>query len=219
LIAGILFINFLKAFYMKLKIKRSYRQASDMYTFKIGSRVSDSTKGNPVFPDAGPIQTRLEKVCQEYNGTINKAGRNDRTLASAKNAKKAELIGILDEMADHVAAASNGDSTMLLSSGFDISGIKAIDQNLGPVEKFTVEIGAAGVATTRVKKVTGAKAYIHKCTPDPITPDSVWITETTTDRENTFTNLKSVARYWFQVFVVGKDKQMKASTLDSVVIQ
>jgi hypothetical protein len=181
--------------------------------------VADSTKGNSVFPDAGPIQTRLEKVCGEFNGTINKAGRNDRTLASAKNDKKAELISVLDEMADHVTVVSNGDSTMLLSSGFDISGIKAIDQNLGPVEKFAVEIGVAGVATTRVKKVAGAKAYIHKCTPDPITPESVWITETTTDRENTFTNLKSVTRYWFQVIAIGKDKQMEASLPVSVVIQ
>jgi hypothetical protein len=204
---------------MKLKIKRSYRRGNDMYTYKIGSRVADSTKGNPSFPDVGPIQSRLEKVCQEYNGTINKAGRNDRTLSAVKNGKKTELVGILDELADHVTAVSNGDPAMLLSSGFDISGIKAIDQNLADVEKFTVEIGGAGIATTRVKKVTGAKAYIHKCTPDPITPESVWITDTTTDRENTFSNLKSVSRYWFQVFVVGKDKQMKASTLVSVVIQ
>ena len=203
---------------MKLKIRRSYRQASDMYTYKIGSRVADS-KGNPSFPDVGPIQSRLEKVSQEFNGTINKAGRNDRTLASAKNDKKVELISILDEMADYVTTASNGDSTMLLSSGFDISGIKAIDQSLGPVEKFTVEGGAAGVATTRVKKVFGAKAYIHKCTPDPITPDSVWITETTTERENTFTNLRSVSRYWFQVIAIGKGKQMEASLPVSVVIQ
>jgi len=204
---------------MTIKIKRSYRQASDMNTYKVGSRVADSTKGNPAFPDAGPIQTRLEKVCQEFNSTINKAGRNDRTLASAKNDKKAELIGILDEMADHVTAVSNGDATMLLSSGFDIGGIKVIDQSLGPVEKFTIEAGAPGVATTRVKKVQGAKAYIHKCTPDPITPESVWITETTTDRENTFTNLKSVARYWFQVIAIGKGKQLQASLPVSMVIQ
>jgi hypothetical protein len=61
------------------------------HTNKIGSRVAGSTKGNPSFPDANSIQSRLEKVCQEYNGTINKAGRNDRTLASsAKNEKTVE---------------------------------------------------------------------------------------------------------------------------------
>jgi hypothetical protein len=190
-----------------------------MNTYKLSSRVADSTKGNPVFPEAGSIQSRLEKVNQEFTSTINKAGRNDRTLASAKNDKKAELIRILDEMADHITAVSNGDATMLLSSGFDISGIKPIDQSLGPIEKFTVEAGKPGMATTRVKKVSGAKAYIHKCTPDPITSESVWITETSAERENTFTNLNSVARYWFQVVVIGKDKQMEVSLPVSMVIQ
>jgi hypothetical protein len=122
-------------------------------------------------------------------------------------------------MADHVMAVSNGDTTMLLSSGFDIAGIKAAEDTLAPVDKLVVDIGAPGVATTRVKKVAGAKAYIHKCTPDPITSDSVWITETTTDRENTFTNLRSVARYWFQVIAIGRGKQMESSLPVSIVIQ
>src|SRR5262249_29861619 len=108
---------------MSLKIKKSYRYASDMFTLKIGNRVADSTKGNPTFPDAQEIQARLEKASLEFTGTINKAGRNDRTLSSVKNDKKAELISILDEMADHVTAVCNGDVTRLLSSGFDISGI------------------------------------------------------------------------------------------------
>jgi hypothetical protein len=204
---------------MKLKIKRTYRYASDMNALRTGNRVSASTKENPSFPNAGPIQSKLDKTCQEFTLSISMAGRNDRTLASAKNDKKAELIGLLDEMADHVMAVSNGDSTMLLSSGFDIAGIKTAEETLAPIDKLAVEIGAPGVAITRVKKVAGAKAYIHKCTPDPITPDSVWITETTTDRENTFTNLKSVARYWFQVIAIGKGKQMESSLPVSIVIQ
>jgi hypothetical protein len=204
---------------MKLSIKKSYRYASDMNTLKTGNLVSASIKDNPAFPDAGPIQSKLEKACQEFTLSITKAGRNDRTLASAKNDKKAELVGLLDEMAGHVLTVSNGDATMLLSSGFDIAGIKAGNETLAPIDKLDVEIGAAGVATTRVKRVMGAKAYIHKCTPDPITPDSVWITETTTDRENTFTNLKSVTRYWFQVIAIGKGKQMESSLPVSIVIQ
>ena len=204
---------------MILKIKRSYRQASDMFTLKIANRVSDSTKGNAVFPNAQEIQARLEQCSLEFTGKINKAGRNDRTLSSAKNDKKAELIRILDEMADHVTAVSNGDTTLLLSSGFDISGIKAADQTLGAIEKFTVDNSKPGMATTRIKKINGAKAYIHKCTPDPITPDSVWVTETTAERENTFTNLNSVARYWFQVIVIGRNKQVEVSQPVSAVIQ
>jgi hypothetical protein len=190
-----------------------------MATLKTANRVSASTKGNPSFPAIEENRSQLEKICQDFTTSINKAGRNDRTLVSAKNDIKAEMIGLLDKMAVHVMEVSNGDATMLLSSGFDIIGLKTPDESLGPVEKFTVEIGAAGVATTRVKAVAGAKAYIHKCTPDPITPDSVWITETSTDKKNTFTGLKSVVRYWFQVIAVGKGKQLQSSQPVSAVIQ
>jgi len=189
------------------------------FTLKTANRVSDSLKENPEFPDLKPTQAELEKVCQEFTVSISKAGRNDRTLLSAKNDKKAELIRILDEMADYVTATSKNDTTMLLRSGFDIVGIRIAEQTLEPIEKFNVEIGGPGVATTSVKRVKGAKAYIHKCTLDPITPDSIWITETTTDRENTFTNLRSVSRYWFQVIAIGRGKQLETSLPVSIVIQ
>lgn len=203
---------------MKLKIK-SYAKYSDTKTLKLGNRVSVSLKGNEYFPDAGPIQSELETKCQELNVAISLAGRNDRTLSSAKNDRKAELIEILDRTVAYVTAKCNGDATMLLSSGFDFVGGKTNEQTLAPIEKFIVVMGGPGVATTRVNKVSGAKAYIHKCTPDPITPDSVWVTETSTDRENTFNNLNSIAKYWFQVIAVGKDKQYQYSTPVSIVIQ
>ena len=176
-------------------------------------------RGNITVEYSKPTQPELEKVCQEFSVSISKAGRNDRTLASAKNDKKAELIRILDEMADYITATSKSDNTMLLRSGFDIVGSKLAEQTLGSIEKFTVDMGGPGEATTRVKKVEGAKAYIHRCTPDPITSDSIWVTETTTERENSFKNLKSISKYWFQVIVVGKGKQMKQSLPVSMVIQ
>jgi hypothetical protein len=52
-----------------------------------------------------------------------------------------------------------------------------------------------------------------------MTPDSVWISETSIERENTFNNLKSVANYWFRVIAVGKGKQMVYSPPVSMVIQ
>jgi hypothetical protein len=140
-------------------------------------------------------------------------------LSAAKNSKKAVLIGMLDELADYVTTTSKGDSTTLLSSGFDIAGIKTEGQELEPVDKVTVVVKAPGQATVRVKRVIGAKMYIHQCTADPVTPESVWISETTTERENTFTNLKSVARYWFRVIVLGRGKQTVYSSPVSKVIE
>lgn len=204
---------------MKLKIKSSYRKSSDAFLIKICNRVKESLKGNTYFPNPIPELTVVEKAFQDFQVAVSIAGRNDRTLSSAKNDKKAELIGIMDELNDYVTTTSNGDKTMLLSSGFDIAGIKSTPQTLAPIEQLDVEIGPPGQAITRVKKVAGAKAYIHQCTPDPVTPDSEWMSETVTESENTFTNLKSVAKYWFRVIAVGKGKQTVYSVLVSRVIQ
>lgn len=204
---------------MKLKIKNSYRKSSDTYLLKICSRVKESLKGNPNFPHPTPELPVLEKAFLDYQVAVSLAGRNDRTLSSAKNDKKVVLIGLMDNLNDYVTTTSNGDKTMLLSSGFDIAGLKTIEQALGPIEQVEVVIGPPGQAITRVKKVAGAKAYIHQCTPDPITPDSQWTSETITENENNFTNLKSVAKYWFRVIAIGKGKQMEYSALVSRVIQ
>ena len=204
---------------MKLKIKTRYRIGSDTYVYKLGSRVSQSLIGNKDLPNPKPSQPELEKVCQDFSVSISLAGRNDMTLASAKNDKKAELIRMLDELADYVTTTSNGDRTILLSSGFDITGIKGSAKELSPIEKLTVDISVPGQATTRVKLVTGAKAYVHQCTPDPLTPESVWVSETSTDREHTFTNLKSVAKYLFRVIAVGKGKKSVYSPPVAMVVQ
>jgi hypothetical protein len=166
-----------------------------------------------------PTVDEVEKKAVEYRLALNVAGSNDRTLSSAKNDRKVELSAMLAKWDDYVTAVSNGDKTMLLSSGFDIAGLKNQPQELFPIEQLEVEIGPTGQAIARVKRVAGARMYAFQYTPDPITPESVWTTETTTDRENTFTNLNSIAKYWFRVIAYGRGKQTVTSMLISRVIQ
>jgi hypothetical protein len=63
----------------------------------------------------------------------------------------------------------------------------------------------SGQVTTRVNRVTKAKAYVHQYTVDPLTPDSVWISETTVKPEHTFTGLASASKVWLRVIVINKD--------------
>ncbi len=191
---------------MKLKIQKSYRRASDLKTLGIGDRISDSLKGNEKFPEAETTRLTLENKCNEFRKSISIASRNDRMLSSAKNDLKAEIVGLIDNLADYVTITSNGDKTMLLSSGFDITGDKDVLQALPPIEKLVVMCDQPGQATTRVKRVAGARSYVHQYTADPLSPDSVWAGETTTEPEHTFSNLKSVVRYWFRVIAVGRGK-------------
>jgi hypothetical protein len=108
---------------------------------------------------------------------------------------------------------------MLLSSGFDISGVKSEEQPLQPINTLLVEIGSPGEATTRVNRVTGAKSYVHQYTTDPVTSNSIWVSETTTEREHKFSNLQSVAKHWFRVIAIGRGRQSVYSPVVSRVIQ
>jgi hypothetical protein len=204
---------------MKLKIKKSYKNPSDTYILMLIGRIVENMRNNASFPNPTPTVAEVEKKSIDYQLALNAAGRNDRTLSSAKNDRKAELIEMLGKWDDYVTATSNGDKTMLLSSGFDIAGIRNQSQDLTPIEQLEVEIGPIGQAIVSVKRVTGARMYAFQCTPDPITPESVWTTETTTDRENTFTNLNSIAKYWVRVIAYGRGKQTVTSMLVSRVIQ
>ena len=204
---------------MKLKIKKTYRNPSDTYMLKLIGRILESMKNNASFPNPIPAVPEVEKKFVDFHISMNMAGRNDRTLSSAKNDRKAELTGMIEKWDDYVTITSNGDKTMLLSSGFDIAGIKSTSDVLTPIEQLDVKIGPIGQAIVSIKRVPGARMYAYQCTPDPITSESVWTTETTTDRKNTFTNLNSIAKYWFRVVAYGRGKQTVTSMLISRVIQ
>lgn len=204
---------------MKLKIKKTYKNQSDTYMLKLIGRILENMKNNESFPNPIPTVPEVEKKFVDFQVSLNMAGRNDRTKSSAKNDRKAELTGMLEKWDDYITTTSNGDKTMLLSSGFDIAGIKSVSQDLTPIEKLDVEIGPIGQAIVSIKKVPGARMYAFQCTPDPVTTNSVWTTETTSNRENTFTNLNSIAKYWFRVIAYGKGKQTVTSMLVSRVIQ
>jgi hypothetical protein len=121
------------------------------------------------------------------------AGRNDRALLSAKNDKKAYLIGLLDELNAYVTAICKGDKTKLLLSGFEIAGLKSESKDLQPISELIVLSEVPGQAITRVKRIARARSYVHQYTADPLTPDSVWVSETSISRAHTFNNLRSVA--------------------------
>ena len=204
---------------MKLKIKSSFKHSGDAKLSLLSLRILESLKDNPTFPNPTPALATLESTQQAFAEALKVSGRFDRTRVSAKNDKKAALIDVLSQLAGYIEATSEGDKTKLLSSGFDITGQKNDSGVLPPITQFTVEIGPPGQATTRVNKVSGARSYVHQYTPDPITSDSVWVSETVTERQHTFNNLPSVAKTWFRVIAVGRSRQSVYSAIVSRVIQ
>lgn len=204
---------------MEIRISTKYRTSSDNNLLSFGYQVSDILKDNQDYLTIDPAQSELLTSCDSFRVSLSFSSRNDRRLLSAKNDKRAALIAVLDKLAESVTAISKGDKTMLLKSGFNIVGLKTESQALLPIDKLEVEVDVPGQATTRVKRVAGARSYVHQYTPDPLTPNSVWVSETLTDRAHTFTNLESVKKYLFRVIAIGRNRQSVYSPAVARVVQ
>jgi hypothetical protein len=187
----------------KIKIISTFIYCSDGELSKIARRILDSLKNNALFPNPTPALADVEKALNDYIIALSNAGGREREMVSIKNDKKAALHLLLIDLAHYVTQTSKGDKTMLLSSGFDITPDRSSQTRLP--DKLIVELGSPGEVTTRVKRVARSRAYIHEYTADPITPASIWTSETTIKNEHTFTGLTSASKIWLRVTAIASN--------------
>ena len=203
---------------MTHKITNAHNQLRDNDLIGFAHDVTEGMVGNPIFPEPPAALGKLEKVLPEYQGVTSKARKGDKEMRFIRKAKRAEVLVLLAELAEYVTVTCNGDPAKLISSGFELNkarGTKA----LSPIKELMVTIDRTGEAVTQVKRVAGAKAYVHQYTTDPLVGDNVWVNKVTTDPNYTFTGLKSKEKYWFQVIAIGMNGQETASPPVSRVIQ
>lgn len=203
---------------MVVIILKTYKKQGDSELATTGYRVVGKIENNPTFPDPPPALAKLKKLLPEYHNSVWNAKGRETEMISIKNDKKAEVIELLTELDEYVTQKCNGDRTMLLSSGFPISGEKG-EQQMPAIPKLDVEIGPPGEAISRIKRVTGAKAYLHQYTTEPPSSDTVWTSEVSTYAYHTFNGLKSAVKYWFRIVALGAAGQTEYSPVMSRIIQ
>jgi hypothetical protein len=200
------------------QITRSFKHGRDNDLAQIAHRITVSLTENPNFPNPPVPVATLEQALVDYQLALSNAAGRDKALIAIKNDKRAALRRLLSEMADYVSAVSNGDKTKLLQSGFTLSQARG-ELSLQPISLLEVETGPVGEAITRVKKVIGARTYIHEYTADPMMAEKSWNSRMTSEREVTFNDLPSGVKHWFRVRVVGMKGQMEQSPVVSRYIQ
>jgi hypothetical protein len=175
-------------------------------------------ENNAVFPNPPAALAALKKVLPEFQDALVKAKSRDKEMVSIKNDKKAIVLDLLAQLADYVSATCNGDRTLILSSGFDVTEErnKMPAPSIGTLE---VKLGPPGEATTRISNIEGAKAYIHQYTTEPPGVNTVWVGEGSSQRAYTFSGLTSDKRYWFRVVAIGSNGQRAFSVVVSRAIQ
>jgi hypothetical protein len=180
--------------------------------------VPEKIKNNPTFTNPPTALAELEKAAPEFRELLKKARNRDKEWVAYKNEKKAQVLALLEEVAEYVIATCKGNKGLILSSGFD-----ATTEQTGPAKPFIgsleVELRTPGEASLHAKNQKGAVAYVHQYSPEAPSPTTVWHSEGSTTGDHTFRGLNSDKRYWFQVIVIGRKGQQAFSPVVSRSIQ
>jgi hypothetical protein len=203
---------------MYTKILTTYKYASDTNLLSDMHRILGKMEGNSNFPQPPAALDTLKKELPGFIMALTNASGGDQEKVAIKNDLKAIMVDLMTELASYVTEICQGDRTMLLSSGFDLTREKG-DNNMSDIKDLQVALGRPGEAATRIKRVTGARAYIHQCTIEPLTSNSVWTSKFIAEPTYTFNGLQSKERYLFRVIAVGLKGQEVVSPEVTRVIQ
>lgn len=181
----------------------------------------DKMDNNPAYPNPPAELAELKAMRITFQTARANAKTGDREKVAIKNNLKAIILEKLEIVAEYVTITSKGDKALIWSSGFDVAGESSNTYDLPPsIEVLEVELGPSGKATTRVKNVTGVKAYVHQYTTEPPGVNTVWSGgEGLSEGTFTFEGLASEKRHWFRVVAVGYNRQRGYSPIISMVIQ
>jgi hypothetical protein len=182
-------------------------------------RVLEKMEENkPLFASPPAALAVLKTKVPLFQESLKNAKSRDKEMVAIKNQFKGEIMALLEELAEYVELICNGNRAMMLGSGFDVTEEQTTSKTVS-IELIEVELGGTGVATIRVKKQSGAVAYVHQYAMEPPGPNTMWHGEGSTTNRHTFNGLTSDKRYWFRVMAVGRKGQKAYSPIVSRAIQ
>lgn len=203
---------------MKNIIVNIYKTQGDSETITTGYRITGKMDNNSNFTDAPAELEEAKKLLPVLQTSVSNAKGRDIEAINFKNETKARFIVLLTILAAYVTEKCKGDRGMLLSSGFPISGDKT-NRDEPVIEELEVELGPPGEATTQVKRLRRARAYMHQYTTELPTADTIWASTGSKNPYFTFNGLNSTAKYWFRVVAISYDGEMVYSPVITRVIQ
>jgi len=168
--------------------------------------IHDNMNGNTHYPSPDPALDVLQTATTELKDAIVKAKNGSKDDTSDKNAKRQILVDLLHRLSYYVQVTSNGDETIILSSGFDINKPAGPVGALPKPDNFKVVIGAnKGSIELSCDAVNHASFYEFQYTKTPVTATSVWVMRTATKRRILIEALTSGQQYVFKMAAAGSD--------------
>jgi len=202
---------------MSNKVLTTRKKSNQGSLVLTSNRVVYKLENNPAFPNPPKALAALKEILPVYQSALAHALSRDKEKVAFKNKQKAIVVNLLNELADYVNSICKGNRILLLSSGFIVSEKRtALVPAIGKLE---VILGGSGEATTRIKKITGAIAFVHEYTTEEPGSQTTWISRGSSLTHYKFTKLASDKRHWFRVVAIGRGGKVGYSPIVTRVIQ
>lgn len=176
------------------------------------AKVIAEMTGNTNFLEPVVSLVTAQEELDKFNDLSIAAKDGTRKDTAAKNAQRKVVESILKKLGNYVQLTSDGDETIILTSGFDLAK-KAMP--IGPLEQATglsVKPGSnKGAVSLSCDIVDQASFYEFEYTSAPSTPESIWLKQTSTKRRMEIAGLTSGKQYAFRVAGAGTDLMRKWS--------
>lgn len=201
------------------RISVGFSKYSDPGMLAKAQLIASKMKDNAYLPTPVPSLSILGDAITTYSNALTNALKLGTDNVAEKNKARKALVAILVELGQWVTFAANGDITIMLSSGFDVT--KAPEtQYLGTPEMVLLGSGPySGTISARLTRVTGAINYnFQLCTELP-DENTVWTTVSVSRSRYIFTNLQPGKQYWVRVAAIGTRDQVTYSPVSTLFAQ
>lgn len=180
------------------------KSMSDAMLIVIVHGVLAGLTGNPRFPNPLPTMAALLAALNAFTTALADAANGGTDLTLIKNDKRAELVGLMTQLAAYLTITADGDLTALVSSKFPFQ--KPVKTKVGqvaiPDAPVAKQGGKSGQLDASVAPVYGASSY-NWALALASAPDVAVQTAQTIGGRTTFAGLSAGEDYSVTVNAVG----------------
>lgn len=189
------------------KINLNFSTLSDA-AFEVKAQlIIASMTDNPNFPGPIPELVVATTASTNYSTALAAAKNGHPAQKAVKNEMREVATEAFVKLSNVVTLKANGVTSVLLTSGFDLSKERQPAPPLTKPEIVKITDGLnTGELEITIAAVKGAR-YMYQYTKDPLTDANEWAGQSSTQSKSFFGDLESGKKYWCRVIAYGINDQ------------
>ncbi len=190
------------------KLKTGFTRLTDGNLFTKGNYIVTKLNANTVIINPVPSVKDVDTTVGNFGDSIVAAQDGSKEDTAYKNAMRAALILILNNLGLFIQTASAGDEPTILSTGYDVVKTRAYIGLLPKPQNFEVNegpnTGSVALSTGTVPKSDFYEFEYQVVDADAVVPAD-WITQTSTKKSCIISGLTVGGQYNFRVAGAGSN--------------